>query len=101
MTSTPFDPLESAAVLEKRTLQCPKCRQLVNARKWQFFHVLFLLSTKIAAKHFTLLSEVDMLSRTSKLNVDVPSKLTGINLGRLSSCRTSSRMTMVVNLTFT
>jgi hypothetical protein len=33
ITSTPFDPMESAGVLQDREIQCPKCRGVVGVRQ--------------------------------------------------------------------
>lgn len=73
MTSTPFDPLESAGVLKQRELQCPKCRHTVIARK-SYVLMYPSLHFKVMQRSIILLAP-GMLSKSSALLVAATSKL--------------------------
>jgi hypothetical protein len=60
MTSTPFDPMELASVLNDRNVQCPKCCRVVVARQRHYSGILILpLKSDLCNIPYTALHNLD------------------------------------------
>ena len=79
LTSTPFDPIDSAGVLQDRELQCPKCRKIVVARKCRSLSPVTSYSDMCMLQPSITPMALATLSSYSLPHADVGSKLPRTN----------------------